>query len=68
MFTTPAAWKGVVAVIEVSLTTVTPVAAVPPKVTAVAPVKPDPVIVTLVPPAIGPATGVRLVKVGGAAP
>jgi hypothetical protein len=64
--TTPAEWKGVVAVIDVSLTTVTLVAAVPPRVTPVAPVKPDPVIVTLVPPAIGPVDGAMMVNVGTA--
>ena len=42
-FTAPAAWAGVVAVIEVALFTVKLVAAVPPKVTAVAPVKLVPV-------------------------
>jgi hypothetical protein len=40
----------VTTVIVVGLTTVTPVAAVPPKVTAVAPVKLVPVKVTAVPP------------------
>ena len=44
--TTPAAWAGAVAVIEVPLTTVIWVAAVPPKLTVVAPVKPVPVRVT----------------------
>ena len=44
---------GLSAVIVVSLTTVTSVAAVVPKSTAVAPVKPVPVIVTNVPPASG---------------
>src|SRR6202047_1656793 len=66
-FTAPAAWAGVVAVIEVALTTVTPVAAVPPNVTAVAPVKLVPVMVTDVPPAIGPEFGLTLVTVGAAA-
>jgi len=64
--TVPNAWAGVVAVIEVPLTTVTPVAAVPPKVTEVAPIKSVPVIVTAVPPAIGPVAGVTLVTVGSA--
>jgi hypothetical protein len=64
--TSPAAWSGVVAVIEVALTTVTPVAAVPPKVTEVAPIKSVPVIVTAVPPAIGPVGGATLVTVGSA--
>ncbi len=48
---------GLSAVIEVSLTTVTSVAAAVPKSTAVAPVKPVPVIVTSVPPAVGPMSG-----------
>ena len=51
---------GLVAVIEVALTTVTPVAAVVPKLTAVAPVKPVPVIVTEVPPAAEPVVGLSL--------
>ena len=55
-----------VAVIEVALTTVTPVAAAPPKVTEVAPIKSVPVIVTAVPPAIGPVGGATLVTVGRA--
>jgi hypothetical protein len=64
--TSPTAWSGVVAVIEVALTTVTPVAAVPPKVTEVAPIKSVPVMVTAVPPAIGPVGGATLVTVGSA--
>ena len=55
---------GVLAVIEVELTTVTAVAAVPPMVTAVAPVKPVPVIVTDCPPASGPDGGLRAVTSG----
>lgn len=52
------------AVIDVLLTTVTPVAAVPPSVT-VAPAKnPVPVIVTEVPPPLGPDTGEIAVIVG----
>jgi hypothetical protein len=51
-------------VIEVALTTVTPVAAVPPMVTAVAPVKFVPVIVTGCPPAKGPEDGLMAVTVG----
>ena len=65
--TAPAAWAGVVAVIEVSLTTVNEVAAVPSKVTEVSQINPVPVIVTEVPPAIGPATGLMVPKVGTAA-
>ena len=62
--TAPAACAGVVAVIDVLLTTVTPVAAVPPRLT-VAPVrKPVPVIVTGVPPAVVPMLGEIDVTVG----
>ena len=50
----------------VALTTVMPVAAVPPKVTLVAPVKLVPVMVTDVPPAVVPLLGLTLVTVGGA--
>ena len=57
--------RGLMAVIVVSSTTVTPVAAVVPKFTAVAPVKPVPVIVTDVPPAAGPLVGLMPVTVGG---
>jgi len=62
----PAEPAGVVAVIEVALTTVTPDAAVPPMVTAVAPVKPVPVMVTLVPPDVEPEVGLIALTVGGA--
>jgi hypothetical protein len=48
----------------VALTTVTPVAAVPPRVTAVAPVKLVPVMVTEVPPCVGPLVGAIAVTVG----
>ena len=60
----PAVPAGVIAVIEVGLTTVTPVAAVPPMVTLVAPVKPAPEIVTLVPPRVVPVAGAMDVTVG----
>ena len=53
----PALPAGVVAVMVVAFTTVTPVAAVPPMVTAVAPVKPVPVMVTDCPAASGPDDG-----------
>ena len=53
-----------VVVIEVSLTTVNGIAAVPPKVTEVAPEKPVPVMVTGVPPAVEPETGEMLPNVG----
>ena len=62
----PAVPAGVVAVIEVELTTVTAVAAVPPIVTAVAPVKPVPVRVTDCAPARGPDDGLMDATVGPA--
>ena len=62
--TAPAAWAGVVAVIDVLLTMVTPVAAVPPSFT-VAPVrKPVPAMVTAVPPLVVPELGVIEITVG----
>ena len=64
-FTVPVP-AGLSAVMVVSLTTVTSVAAVVPKSTAVAPVKPVPVIVTEVPPAVGPLFGLTPVTVGAA--
>ena len=64
--TSPAAWKGVFAMIDVALTTVTPVAAVPPNVTEVAPARFVPVIVTPVPPIVEPIGGTMLVNVGTA--
>jgi hypothetical protein len=66
MLADPAVPAGVVAVIEVSLTTVKLVAAVPPMVTAVALVKPLPVMVTAVPPAVVPDAGETLANVGAA--
>ena len=48
---------GEVAVMEVALLTVKPVAAVAPKDTALAPVKLVPVMVTVVPPAVAARTG-----------
>jgi hypothetical protein len=60
----PADPAGVVAVMDVALTTETLVAATPPIVTPVAPVNPVPVIVTAVPPAVVPLVGVREVTVG----
>jgi hypothetical protein len=54
----PAASVGAVAVIVLSDSTVTAVAAVVPKFTSRALIKPAPVIVTTVPPAIGPEVGV----------
>ena len=65
-FTAPADPEGVTAVIVVLLTTVTLVAAAPPRVTPVAPVKLVPVIVIDCAPAIGPAFGEIAVTVGSA--
>ena len=63
-FTAPATWAGVVAVIDVLLTRVTPVAGMPPRLT-VAPVpKPVPVIVTVVPPLVVPVLGVMEATLG----
>ena len=55
---------GAVAVIEVALFTVKPVAAAPPNVTAVALEKPVPEIVTTVPPPDGPLVGETDMTVG----
>ena len=63
----PALPAGVFAVIEVELTTVTTVAAVPPIVTEVSPVKSVPVMVTDCPPVSGPDDGLMDVTVGAAA-
>jgi len=60
----PALCAGDVAVIDVSLFTVKPVAFVAPNFTALAPVKPLPVIVTDVPPEAGPEVGLIDVTVG----
>ena len=62
----PAVPAGVTAVIEVALTTFTPVAATPPTVTLLAPVKLVPVMVIAVPPAVGPEAGLTLAIVGAA--
>jgi hypothetical protein len=62
--TAPAPWAGVVAVIEVLLTTVTPVAAVPPRLTVAPARKFVPVIVTAVPPLTDPEFGDREETVG----
>ena len=62
--TAPAAWAGVVAVMEVALTTFTPVAAVPPKLTVAPDKNPVPVMVTAVPPAVEPEVGETAVTVG----
>ncbi len=55
---------GVTAVTVVELSTLTLVAAIPPKVTVVAPVKPVPVKVTPVPPEAAPDVGTMDVNVG----
>ena len=52
----------------VPLTTVTPVAAVPPKLTVAPDKKPVPVIVTAVPPAVVPETGEIALTVGAGLP
>ncbi len=62
----PALPAGVVALMLVELTTVTLVAAVPPRAIAVAPVKLVPVMVMVVPPAVEPLVGEILVTVGAA--
>ena len=62
--TVPAARAEVVAVIEVGLTTVTLVAAAPPKLTVAPDEKPVPVIVTDVPPLVLPEVGEIAVTVG----
>jgi hypothetical protein len=62
--TAPASPAGVVAVIVVLFTTVTPVAAVPPTVTVAPAVKFVPVIVIVVPPAVVPLLGDTPVTVG----
>jgi hypothetical protein len=62
--TAPAECGGVVAVIEVLFTTVTPVAAVPPKVTPAPVRKFVPVMVTAVPPEVVPEFGETAVTFG----
>ena len=62
--TAPAACAGAVAVMDVLLATVTPVAAVPPKLTVAPERNPDPVMVTDVPPVAGPETGETEVTAG----
>lgn len=61
----PAAWTGVMAVIDVALVTLTVVAAVPPTVTVAGVAKLVPVIVIDVPPAVVPVAGLTAVTVGG---
>jgi hypothetical protein len=62
--TAPALPAGVVAVIEVLLTTTRLVAAVAPNVTVAPVAKLVPVIVTAVPPAVGPPIGEILLTAG----
>ena len=62
--TAPPLPAGVVAVMDVLLTTTTLVAAVPPKVTVAPLAKFMPVIVTAIPPAVDPLFGATLVTVG----
>ena len=64
--TAPALPAGVVAVIVVLFTTVTPVAAALPKLTVAPDAKLAPVMVTAVPPATGPLLGLTLLTVGPA--
>ena len=60
----PAECAGVVAVMELLLTTVTPVAEVPPNLTDAPERNPVPVMVTDVPPAVVPEAGDILLIVG----
>ena len=62
--TVPAVWPGATAVMEVPETTVTPVAAVPPKDTESPEENPVPEMVTEVVPPIGPLFGTTPVTVG----
>ena len=62
--TRPSAWAGRMQVTVLASTTVTEVAAVPPKVTAEVPVKFTPVIVMGVPPPMEPLTGLTVVNAG----
>jgi hypothetical protein len=65
--TAPAEFAAVVAVIEVLLTTVTPVAAVPPSFTVAPDWNPVPVMVTVVPPLVVPEFGEIELTVGAGA-
>ena len=67
IFFAPAVPAGVVAVIDVALTTDTPVADTPPTVTVAPETNPVPVIVTAVPPAKGPPVGLTDATVGALA-
>jgi hypothetical protein len=66
--TAPAACAGAVAVIEVLLTTVTLLAAVPPKLTVAPATKFAPVTVTAVPPLLDPELGEIELTVGAKPP
>jgi hypothetical protein len=66
-FAAPAECAGVVAVIDVPLCTVTPVADVPPSFTVAPDWNPVPVIVTPVPPFVVPALGEMELTVGAGA-
>src|SRR3989442_224688 len=61
---TAAAGAGVVGLILVALTTLPPVAGVPPTVTVAPAAKPVPLIAIAVPPAVGPELGLTPVTVG----
>jgi hypothetical protein len=65
--TAPALPAGVVAVMDVGLTTTTLVAAVLPNITVAPEAKLVPVIVTAVPPPVDPLLGLTVVTVGGPA-
>ena len=60
----PPEWAGATAVIEVLLTTITPVAVVPPSFTVAPARKPVPAMVTAVPPTVVPVTGEIALTVG----
>ena len=61
----PAGWAGVVALICVALTKLTPVTALPPMATVAVTSKFVPVMVIAVPPWVGPEAGLTPVTVGG---
>jgi len=66
-FTVPATWAGVVAVMEVLLTTLMLLAAVPPKVTVAPVAKLLPLMLTAVPPFTVPEVGEIELTVGAGA-
>ena len=67
IFTVPAAWATVTALMVEALVTVNDAAAVVPNLTAVAAMRFVPAMVTAVPPRVLPLVGVKLLTVGGAA-